>query len=58
MILGDYSMLKLHIPSLEELLLSHDTPHYPYKKTFEEAKYDPAFILHTSGSTGCQYIPI
>ncbi|KAF2491843.1 putative NRPS-like enzyme [Lophium mytilinum] len=29
-----------------------DTPHYPYEKTFEEAKYDPAFILHTSGSTG------
>ncbi|KAF2811621.1 putative NRPS-like enzyme [Mytilinidion resinicola] len=53
MILEDYSMRKLQIPSLVELLASHDVPHYPYEKTFEEAKYDPAFILHTSGSTGC-----
>lgn len=25
---------------------------YPYKKSFEEAEWDPLFILHTSGSTG------
>jgi len=25
---------------------------YPYKKTFEEAEWDPLLVLHTSGSTG------
>ncbi|KAK4447368.1 hypothetical protein QBC34DRAFT_440122 [Podospora aff. communis PSN243] len=25
---------------------------YPYKKTFEEAEWDPLVLLHTSGSTG------
>ncbi|KAK3319499.1 hypothetical protein B0T19DRAFT_268473 [Cercophora scortea] len=25
---------------------------YPYHKTFEQAEWDPAFVLHTSGSTG------
>lgn len=25
---------------------------FPYKKTFSEAKHDPCFVTHTSGSTG------
>ncbi|KAF3770725.1 hypothetical protein M406DRAFT_34511 [Cryphonectria parasitica EP155] len=26
--------------------------HYPYTKSWEEAKYDPMVVLHTSGTTG------
>ncbi|KAE8449384.1 hypothetical protein EG329_008285 [Mollisiaceae sp. DMI_Dod_QoI] len=40
------------IPSLEEMV-SSKTSHYPYTKTYEEAKNDTVLILHTSGSTGC-----
>ncbi|EED17424.1 NRPS-like enzyme, putative [Talaromyces stipitatus ATCC 10500] len=44
----------VHIPSLRDLLDSSDgTPEdYPYEKSYEEAKDEPIFILHTSGSTG------
>ncbi|KAF9693021.1 hypothetical protein EKO04_009158 [Ascochyta lentis] len=42
----------VQVPELATLL--DDTPcqHYPYRKTFEEAKHDPCFFIHTSGSTG------
>lgn len=44
--------LAIHeIPSLEQMY-SIPSPHYPYDKTFEAAKNDPALIVHTSGSTG------
>lgn len=40
------------IPELEVLLEPDPVSHYPYEKTFEEAKHDPYLILHTSGTTG------
>ncbi|KUI55865.1 Acyl-CoA synthetase family member 2, mitochondrial [Cytospora mali] len=40
------------IPALDDLLESEEVPHYPYEKTYEEAKNDPYLILHTSGTTG------
>lgn len=40
------------VPSLEELLDMNEVPHYPYDKSFDEAKNDPFVILHTSGTTG------
>jgi thioester reductase-like protein/acyl-coenzyme A synthetase/AMP-(fatty) acid ligase len=45
---------KLTIPTLDELLdLNPEcVPAVTYKKSFEDAKTDPIFILHTSGSTG------
>lgn len=55
------SSLKVKVPdiiveslfSLNEMLqISEDTKHYPYNKTFEEAKNEPCLILHSSGSTG------
>ncbi|EED15544.1 NRPS-like enzyme, putative [Talaromyces stipitatus ATCC 10500] len=52
MILKDCLLTKLVIPSLDELLREEDVPPYPYTKSFEEAKDDPIFVLHTSGSTG------
>ena len=27
-------------------------PHFPYDKSFEEARWDPMVVLHTSGTTG------
>ncbi|KAL4936564.1 hypothetical protein BDV06DRAFT_233299 [Aspergillus oleicola] len=50
-ILREYTVETVHIPSLDALLLSENVP-YPYEKTFEEARNDPVFVLHTSGSTG------
>lgn len=45
------SKLQLHsIPELSEM--TSLAPHYPYTKTYSEAKNDIAVILHTSGSTG------
>ena len=42
------------IPELEDLLWAKGEPprHYPFTKSFEEAKNDPFLVLHTSGSTG------
>lgn len=51
-ILAARPMKHVVIPDLEELLDPTNAPHYPYEKTFEEAKYDPYVVLHTSGTTG------
>ena len=42
----------LLIPDLDELLEAKPVQHYPYNKTYEEAKFDPYLILHSSGTTG------
>lgn len=41
----------LTIPSLDELL-GESFPLFQYDKAFEIGRWDPFFILHTSGSTG------
>ncbi|KAL9027102.1 MAG: hypothetical protein Q9196_004324, partial [Gyalolechia fulgens] len=46
------SMRTIIIPDLEFFLQAKDVPHYPYDKTFDEARYAPFVVLHTSGSTG------
>lgn len=53
-IINEYPSLKhVEIPELHDLLDTAERPcHYPYRKTFEEAKYDPYLVLHTSGTTG------
>lgn len=45
-------MATLVIDSVDALFDSTLVPHFPYPKTYEDAKWDPAVILHTSGSTG------
>jgi acyl-coenzyme A synthetase/AMP-(fatty) acid ligase len=46
------SGLRIHeIPSMEQMM-AVKSDHYPYNKTFEEAKSDTVLVLHTSGSTG------
>jgi acyl-coenzyme A synthetase/AMP-(fatty) acid ligase len=50
---GTHEAVRHGIPELSELLWANDEPpHYPFTKTFEEAKNDPYLVLHTSGSTG------
>lgn len=39
------------LPALDELLTGV-TKHFPYEKTWSEARTDPILIAHTSGSTG------
>lgn len=53
-IVNEFPSLKhVAIPELHELLDKTDRPPpYPYHKTFEQAKYDPYLVLHTSGTTG------
>ncbi|KAG6009329.1 putative NRPS-like protein biosynthetic cluster [Claviceps maximensis] len=39
------------VPPEAEWLHAENKP-FPYEKTFEEARFDPIAVLHTSGSTG------
>jgi acyl-coenzyme A synthetase/AMP-(fatty) acid ligase len=50
MICEVFPMATFQVPSMEVLLTEHFA-HYPYTKTFEEAKSDPLLVLHTSGTT-------
>ena len=50
-ILAECQLRLFEVPSLEDFLdIQH--PHYPYNKTFEEARHEPLLCFHTSGSTG------
>ncbi|KHO00565.1 Male sterility, NAD-binding protein [Metarhizium album ARSEF 1941] len=40
------------VPPLKEWLQAPPASPFPYAKTFEEARWDPLVVLHTSGSTG------
>jgi thioester reductase-like protein len=51
-LLGNLPNLQMHAIQPLESLLQLRSPHYPYKKSYEEAKWDPVLILHSSGSTG------
>ncbi|KAK3942541.1 putative nrps-like enzyme protein [Diplogelasinospora grovesii] len=42
---------QLTVPSVDELL-GGNYPPYANKKTFETGRWDPLFVIHTSGSTG------
>jgi long-subunit acyl-CoA synthetase (AMP-forming) len=49
---GDLGLPVSSVPSLEALLALGEVKHYKFEKSFDEAKWDPFVILHTSGSTG------
>jgi hypothetical protein len=40
------------VSSSEVWLSSEEVAPFPYNKTWEEARWDPLVVLHTSGSTG------
>ncbi|KAJ8125535.1 hypothetical protein O1611_g8104 [Lasiodiplodia mahajangana] len=50
--LREREMEILQVKPLQKWFPITKVPHFPYKKTFEQAELDPFFILHTSGSTG------
>ena len=53
------SLRLVAIPDLDELLADHlHVAHYPYEKSFEEARSDPCLLLHTSGSAGVPKIVV
>lgn len=41
----------MQVPELASLLDDALCEPYPFDKTFNEAKYDPCFVIHTLGST-------
>ncbi|KAK3172369.1 hypothetical protein OEA41_005690 [Lepraria neglecta] len=49
---GRSSMRVIDTPDDCGWLIAQDAKHYPYTKTWEEAKNDPWIIFHTSGTTG------
>ncbi|RYP91175.1 hypothetical protein DL770_002704 [Monosporascus sp. CRB-9-2] len=50
--LQERDMKAILVSPLEGWFPREDAPPFPYKKTFEEAEWDPFLVLHTSGSTG------
>jgi len=50
-ILSKRAMDLYQIPNLDDLL-GKQYSHYPYTKTFEQARSDPLVVVHTSGTTG------
>ena len=51
-ILLERSVQLIILPEPCQWLDGEDALTYPYKKTFEEARYEPFAVVHTSGSTG------
>lgn len=52
-VLEAYPLQVLTIPSVDDFLIK-SYPHFPYPKTFEQARDEPFCALHTSGTTGEQ----
>ncbi|PHH73465.1 hypothetical protein CDD82_5464 [Ophiocordyceps australis] len=40
------------VSSLDDMLNVDQAKHFPYQRDYDEARFEPAFVLHTSGSTG------
>ncbi|KAK1596905.1 thioester reductase domain-containing protein [Colletotrichum navitas] len=51
-LLEERPMHAVEVTSADGWLSDDEVPHFPYDKTFDEAKYDPVVVLHSSGSTG------
>lgn len=45
-------MHAIEVSPVDAWFPENEVPHFPYNKTFEEGKWDPFSVLHTSGSTG------
>jgi len=45
-------MKAIEVASFDAWFDDTSVSYYPYDKTFEEARWDPLCVLHTSGSTG------
>uniref|UniRef100_A0A093XUV8 L-aminoadipate-semialdehyde dehydrogenase n=2 Tax=Talaromyces marneffei TaxID=37727 RepID=A0A093XUV8_TALMA len=59
-VLEEGSFTVIHIPSVQDLLSGDEnnaTPDYPYEKSYEAAKDEPIFVLHTSGQSNVPTAP-
>lgn len=45
-------MSVIRVGTVEECFPEKMYPHFPFEKTFEQGEWEPAVVLHTSGSTG------
>ncbi|KAI2602180.1 acetyl-CoA synthetase-like protein [Hypoxylon sp. NC1633] len=50
--LRERHMKAIEVSPIESWFPEHEVKHFPYNKTFEQAEWEPAFVLHTSGSSG------
>ncbi|KAI0203901.1 hypothetical protein F4808DRAFT_449012 [Astrocystis sublimbata] len=50
--LQEREMRTMGIEPLDVCFMTREVPHFPYERTFEEAEWTPAVVLHTSGTTG------
>lgn len=51
-ILANRSMRQVTVPDLKHWLDSPIVAPYPYFRSFDQARYEPFVVVHTSGSTG------
>ncbi|KAL6399895.1 Carboxylic acid reductase [Ilyonectria robusta] len=49
--IGERKMQTLEVPSAD-IMIAATSPPFPYTRTFEEGRWDPSIVFHTSGSTG------
>ncbi|KAL6711458.1 hypothetical protein ACN47E_004392 [Coniothyrium glycines] len=45
-------MQSICLPELDQMLVDSPCQPYPYTKSWDKAKHDPCFIVHTSGESG------
>ncbi len=45
------------IPPLDDMIHGY-TIDYPYKENFDDVRWNPVLILHSSGSTGTSFLPM
>jgi len=50
--LQERDMKAIMATSVDQWFPSEDIPVFPYKRNFDEGRWDPFVILHMSGSTG------
>ncbi|KAI1103844.1 acetyl-CoA synthetase-like protein [Jackrogersella minutella] len=50
--LEEREMKAIEVGQVEDWFPEADVEPFPYEKTFEQAEWEPAVVLHTSGSTG------
>ncbi|KAI2468516.1 acetyl-CoA synthetase-like protein [Annulohypoxylon bovei var. microspora] len=44
-------MMAIEVGEIDAWFPEHEVEPFPYEKTFEQAEWEPALVLHTSGST-------
>ncbi|KAH6949416.1 putative NRPS-like enzyme [Ilyonectria sp. MPI-CAGE-AT-0026] len=49
--IGERKMQTREVPSAD-IMIAATSPPFPYTRTFEEGRWDPSIVFHTSGSTG------